>query len=265
LPGFTALLWRTVEFGGVPAHAADMPLAYRPYFPHNRLPIGLLEKLSVGLLVTPPGVEPLDASGRNLLADERVRLVYEGADGWIYEDSRALPRAFLASQTTTVPDPESALRLLISPEFDARQAVIVSGSVPAAYAAALSDANQVPVFDGQAEITRDRLNEVEVHTVSSRPAWLVLNDSWAAGWKAIVDGAEQSVARVNYAFRGLVVPAGSHQVVFRYQPRFLLLGFRVSSGALLFTVGFWLWLGLRHIAARRRLAGLGKKKDAAVL
>jgi len=265
LPGFTALLWRTVEFGGVPARPVDMPLAYRPYFPHNRLPIGLLEKLSVGLLVTAPDVEPLDVNGRNLLADERVRLVYEGADGRIYEDSRALPRAFLAPQTARVPDPESALRLLASPEFDARQAVIVSGSVPPAYAAALSDANQVPTFDGKAEITRERLNEVEVLAVSSRPAWLVLNDSWAAGWKAFVDGAEQPVTRVNSAFRGLVVPAGSHQVTFRYRPRFLLLGFRVSGGALLFATGFWLWLALRRISARRRPADVGKKKGAAVL
>lgn len=52
LPQWTAILWRTVEKGGVVSD--DSPPSYRPYFYHDRLPIHLLENLSVGFLATAP-------------------------------------------------------------------------------------------------------------------------------------------------------------------------------------------------------------------
>ena len=108
-------------------------------------------------------------------------------------------------------------------------------------------------FAAQAEITRESVNQVEVRTVSSHSAWLVLNDSWAAGWTAAVDGAERPVAKVNYAFRGIVIPAGKHEVVFRYRPRLLLLGLRVSVAAFVLLICFWLYIGLREVKRVRSL------------
>lgn len=250
MPSYIANLWRTVENGGVPKDDA-LAMGYRFNLSHDRVPINLLEKLSVGLLATPPNVQPIDTSGRNLVLDGTLRLVYRGTDGWIYEDARALPRTFIVPRAVTVADEASALRLLASKDFDPRNQVIVSEHASRAFAGALPGGDQPLAYESKSTITRERINEVEVHSVSSQPAWLVLNDSWASGWKAFVDGVEQPVARVNYAFRGVVIPAGSHQVAFRYRPRFLLVGLSVSAGAFVLVGCFWLYMGLRRATRLR--------------
>ena len=39
------------------------------------------------------------------------------------------------------------------------------------------------------------------------------------GWHITIDGQEASMARVNYVLRGLDIPAGEHEIVFRFEPR----------------------------------------------
>ena len=39
------------------------------------------------------------------------------------------------------------------------------------------------------------------------------------GWKAFIDGKEAPIARVDYTFRGLAIPAGHHAIEFRFEPK----------------------------------------------
>lgn len=64
-------------------------------------------------------------------------------------------------------------------------------------------------------------------------------------WKAFVDGKETPIVKANYAFRGVVVPAGSHTVEMRYESKKFEQGKTYSlSMNILFIclggVGFWL-------------------------
>jgi len=241
LPVYTAGIWRTIEQGG--NIASDVPPAYRPGFGHDRLPFALLERVSIGFLITPPGVRPRDIGG----GEPNLELVYSGRDGWIYKDNRALPRAFLVPQTISVPDSTEALQMLVSPSFDAREKAILIGEKSSAAAALLSNNGSSTGLDAKATIIRDRLNEVEIQAATPRRAMLVLNDSWAPGWKAFVDGVEQPALRVNYAFRGVVVPEGQHRVLFLYRPTVLLVGLAISGFSLLFVCALYLWIGVRYL------------------
>jgi hypothetical protein len=227
LPQWTAILWRTVEKGG--AVSDDVPPSYCPYFYHDRLPIHLLENLSVGFLATAPNAEPIDVNGSKSVADGSFQLLYKGPDGRIYKLKDALPRAFLVPSVVVAPDSQAALSKLVDPKFNARDAAIVIGEDAAAKSGLPKLDSSSASLAATSTIVSDRVNDVDIEVNTPQPAMLVLNDSWDSGWKAKVDGVEQSVLRVNYAFRGVVVPAGKHTVAFVYRPPLVLIGLVVSG------------------------------------
>jgi predicted transporter len=251
LPLPTAELWRTVEKGGQPAQDILMPQSYRPYFYHDQLPIALLEKISVGFLVLAPTTAPRDAHGSDPVADDRAELVYQGADGWIYRLNRALPRAFIVPQVMAAPDSEASLRMLADESFNARRSAIIIGE-PAAAATGLLTNDAPAALDASAAIVNESLNEVEIEARTARAGLLVFNDSWAPGWRAYVDGVPQTVLRVNHAFRGVVLAAGKHQVVFRYRPLALIVGLWISGATLFFVLVLYLAAPLRRLRFTRQ-------------
>jgi hypothetical protein len=98
---------------------------------------------------------------------------------------------------------------------------------------------------GSAEVTRHEPNRVEVKTVSTVPAILVLSENHYPGWRAYVDGRAVDILRVDYNLRGVTLPAGSHLVKFVYQPKSVLIGSIVS----LLTLA-WLLLWATGVRAR---------------
>jgi uncharacterized membrane protein YfhO len=60
---------------------------------------------------------------------------------------------------------------------------------------------------------------------------------WYPGWQARVDGGSSSaVLRTNYAFQGVALPAGDHQVELRFDPPLWRIGLgtaAVTAAALL--------------------------------
>ena len=92
-----------------------------------------------------------------------------------------------------------------------------------------------PTDRGQVVIDSYTPNSVAISTESPEDAFLVLSDTYYPGWKAYVDGKEVFVYRTNYAFRGVLVPQGTHEIVFRYQPLSFAIGLWMSI------VSFGVW------------------------
>jgi hypothetical protein len=51
---------------------------------------------------------------------------------------------------------------------------------------------------------------------------------YPAGWKAFIDGVEKSYFRTDYVLRGMVVPAGNHEIKFAFKPASYYTGNAVS-------------------------------------
>ena len=91
---------------------------------------------------------------------------------------------------------------------------------------------------------------VEVSVRGDADGLLVLGDPWYPQWRVEVDGRPAELLRVDHAFRGVRVPAGSHRVVFTYQDRALQAGLVLSCLTALGLAGLWWWRRRRDRAFR---------------
>lgn len=62
----------------------------------------------------------------------------------------------------------------------------------------------------------------------TEPRVLVFNESYCPGWTASVDQASAAILRANDAFMAIPLDAGSHEVIFRFQPYRVRIGIVVS-------------------------------------
>ena len=61
------------------------------------------------------------------------------------------------------------------------------------------------------------------------------------GWTMRIDGQEHPILRANYLLRAAMIPAGSHEIVMRYEPKIWKVGGVISLvsslAIILFAVG----------------------------
>jgi hypothetical protein len=75
-------------------------------------------------------------------------------------------------------------------------------------------------------IRDDNPQHVELTAVLETPGLVVVADVFYPGWTLTVDGRPAEILRTNRAMRGVALPAGTHHLVFRYEP----LSFRIGLG-----------------------------------
>jgi Bacterial membrane protein YfhO len=88
-----------------------------------------------------------------------------------------------------------------------------------------------PVYDSTAKIqmVENTTDKIIYKTTAAASQFAVLSEIYYPhGWDAYIDGNQVEYARVNYVLRGLPVPAGSHTMEFRFEPRSVILGDRIT-------------------------------------
>jgi len=89
-------------------------------------------------------------------------------------------------------------------------------------------------------------NEITYTSVNSNKGFAVFSEMYySKGWKATIDGKKQDIKRVNYSFRGLEIPAGKHNITFKFEPEVVKTGSLISLivsivVGLLFCVGLFI-------------------------
>jgi hypothetical protein len=176
----------------------------------------------------------------------------------LYSLDQAAPRAYFVPMAEAASSHKEALIRYLSPEFPYRTSVILEDRTGVADSA--SDAT------GSATVLEYRSGRVSCRVEAGGPGYLVLTDSYYPGWEAVLDGSRTQVFRANYAFRAIRVPAGTHQVEFRFRPRSFYLGLCLTVLTLtcgLLCLGFAPFAGKKGKQASEMLSRKGSRGTGA--
>ena len=71
-------------------------------------------------------------------------------------------------------------------------------------------------------------NYIKMRVDTSSPGLLVISNTYFPGWHASIDGRKAEVVRTDYAFQGVFVPEGRHEVRLDYMPLSFVIGLMLS-------------------------------------
>jgi uncharacterized membrane protein YfhO len=123
-------------------------------------------------------------------------------------------------------------------DFDPMTSAVVEGD-GTGLAAESAGASNVP-STGNVSITEYASQYVRIAVNTPRTELLVLTESYYPGRTATVDGVDTPILPTDIAFRGVVVPAGSHSVIFAYAPHSFWIGVGAALAGLALLV-FAVW------------------------
>jgi len=85
-----------------------------------------------------------------------------------------------------------------------------------------SQIKEPPVWDSSAYIKlKQNLNDkIDYVFHSTTPQFAVLSEVYyPLGWDAFIDGKKADYVKTDYVLRGMYVPAGDHEIEFRFEPQ----------------------------------------------
>lgn len=186
---------------------------------------GLLTLANTGYIITD---RPIDSAEVELVQAGGVR---------VYRLLHPLPRAYVVPEAVVIADDRQRLSYLRHEAFDPRRQVVLDRS-------AEDRAPAVGPGFAPARITRYEPTQVVVD-LPGLDGYLVLSDTHAPGWRALVDGQPRQILLANHVFRAVPVSAADQRVEFGYEPGSVMAGAWVSGVC----AALWITAGL---ALRRR-------------
>ena len=203
-----------LAYNGVPSASVLQKFLLRPY---ARLVGGITP--DEGLLRHPVVRRLLNV--RYLItpgAQEGVEAVAEASGRHLYELPSELPYAYFPASIETVGDTAAAVARTLEVSDPARLTIVEDRAGIEAPSAGR----------GSASLVRREPDRIELEVVADRGGLLAVSEIHHERWKAILDGEEAVVWRVNTAFRGVEVPPGRHELVFQYRSPPFSIGVWVS-------------------------------------
>lgn len=139
--------------------------------------------------------------------------------GWaIYENTKSLPKAWLASSYTVTPSEQSFQKVFFDQSFPYTKKVTLYEDPGVVLTAKKSNVTEFLSFS----------NKKLYKSNSDGKAILVFSQTYYPGWRVYVDGEEKKLFRVDHALSGVIVPQGEHDVALFYWPKSFVFGSTLS-------------------------------------
>jgi len=198
----------------------------------------LVDLMAVRAIVAAPGGALFEEDW--MMDAGRFRPVRTEDEARLVVNEDAFPRAYFVPAWRSAGSLEAALDMVSAPDFDGTAACVVLAGDPAfealtalvprePSAATDADADRAP---GMCTIKAASPERVVLHVETAAPGVTVLADTFDRGWRAAVNGIAWPILQTNGLFRGVAVPAGTHEIVFEYRPLPFTLGLTISLGGL---------------------------------
>ena len=213
----TNMLWSKYAMGReIPYTDADLLDAIHP----------LVNLLNGQYLVVPRGLALVPPA-------DRFSSVGEADNYRVYKNAQALPWFYLAPRAQVVADEDRVLELLRSGQIDPSAVALVEEALP------FELTNPEVISTDRVQVIEHNPPEGFIHlqTQSENARLLVVSENYQSNWSVWVDGQPADMLRVNYVWKGVVLPPGEHRVEFRYRSSILFWSRTATIFCALFAVG----------------------------
>jgi hypothetical protein len=147
------------------------------------------------------------------------KLVWQKKPWQIYENTQAVPRLFLTTLYSVIPEKNDILATFYARSFNEKTKIILQED---------PDVAQVKLKRKQLQVLHYLPNEIKVKVNIDNESLLFVSDNYFPEWKAAVDNIDTKVYIADYAFRAVKVPKGEHIVRFYYEPESFNRGIKIS-------------------------------------
>ena len=153
--------------------------------------------------------------------------VYANPSGFkIFRNPEAFPRAWTVHKLAGAPDEDRGAALVRDGNLDLATTAVMTGEQPAIKECGAPD---------HVVAVSEKPSSVQVNVDMACTGMVVVSDNWFPGWVAAVDGKSARIWKMDMAFRGVVVDAGSHRVEMHYRPASVYFGVASLLCGLVFT------------------------------
>ncbi len=153
-------------------------------------------------------------------SNQVIAPVYASDGKYILYNKAELPRAFFVNRYE-VADGLNILNKIKELSFDPKDVAFM-----------LDDPKidiDAPKEGTSVQYIRFGIQDIALKVKATGNNLLFLSESWyPAGWKAHIDGKEIPIHRLNYMFRGVVIPAGEHTLTMSFDPNGFYVGKNLS-------------------------------------
>jgi hypothetical protein len=176
---------------------------------------------------------------RNPLDMPGYKLVGETPSYFVYHNLNAMPRAFWVSDIQIAMDTQTALQVVLDPNFDYRTTVVMDDVVPFGGSGSADATVTITGF-------QESSGGLTIQVQSLRDGVLVTSEPYYSERRAWLDGVEVPLLKANVAFSAVALPAGFHTIQIGYVPTSLYIGIGISVAALLICIAASTFILLKH-------------------